>query len=158
MKIFSVCLLLHFQMFMSYVYFASTLYLAVQPRKSDLKWRIVNRRNCSIQNGQTCSRSNQRVVWGADETRKNHTLGIRRTQCLDILRARKLFCFCSLKAIEHTIAVSTNCKPLRFFFFSHSLFGRNICRGGENTVSLLETSFSCITGNWKTVIIQLSVG
>lgn len=50
------------QMFMSYVYFASTLYLAVQPRKSDLKWRIVNRRNCSIQNGQTSSRSNQRVV------------------------------------------------------------------------------------------------
>ncbi|KAJ7393324.1 hypothetical protein OS493_006294 [Desmophyllum pertusum] len=33
------------QMLMSYVYFASLLYISVQPRKSDLKWKVVTRSN-----------------------------------------------------------------------------------------------------------------
>ncbi|KAL9971112.1 hypothetical protein ACROYT_G023599 [Oculina patagonica] len=33
------------QMLMSYVYFASVLYMAVQPRKSDLKWKVISRSN-----------------------------------------------------------------------------------------------------------------
>lgn len=48
------------QMLMSYVYFASMLYLAVQPRKSDLKWRIVDRSSSSTPKYR--STNHQRVV------------------------------------------------------------------------------------------------
>lgn len=33
------------QMLMSYVYFASVLYMAVHPPKNDLKWRVITRSN-----------------------------------------------------------------------------------------------------------------
>lgn len=47
------------QMMMSYIYFASVLYMAVQPRKNDLKWKIINRSTGSSQNYRTI---NQRIV------------------------------------------------------------------------------------------------
>lgn len=43
-------------MLMSYVYFASVLYMAVQPRKSDLKWKVISRSN----NNRSL---NQRLTW-----------------------------------------------------------------------------------------------
>lgn len=41
------------QMLMSYVYFASVLYITVQPRKSDLKWKVISRSNQSRSLNQT---------------------------------------------------------------------------------------------------------
>lgn len=49
------------QMLLSYVYFASVLYMAVQPHKSDLKWRVISRSSNGTQ-GNYRSINPQRVV------------------------------------------------------------------------------------------------
>lgn len=52
------------QMIMSYLYFASVLYLAVHPYKGDVKWRIISRSSNSTRD--YGSRS-QRIVWLLDK-------------------------------------------------------------------------------------------
>lgn len=51
-------------MIMSYLYFASVLYLAVHPYKGDIKWRIISRSSNSTRD--YGSRS-QRIVWLLDK-------------------------------------------------------------------------------------------
>ena len=121
------------QMIMSYLYFASVLYLAVHPYKGDIKWRIISRSSNSTRD--YGSRS-QRVVWWLDKVNLAvhtqrlcdvcHTWGVGAERRLENSFPEKIFhlhiwdnrwdCFARGGSF-HKIHLSTTLHKLLFHFF-----------------------------------------